>query len=105
LGGNIATGAYILVAILLLLFVVEFLETDTVATTGLGDCEGAGNATVCQSASTGSFLSAVLDIDITSIDGAPDIVNGFYLLLLGAALTVGVLLIVLGIASVPFGGG
>lgn len=103
--GNILAGGLLILFVLVVILLTAFIQQGTTEIDGFGRCDNDGNTTQCESGSTSSFAAAVGDVAITGIDGAPAIVNGLYLLIMGGALVLGVVLVVLGIVSVPFGGG
>lgn len=101
-GGNIAAGLSLILAALVITLIVAFIQTEGAQAEGeLPGC----SATACNDISITDFLLAIVDVSITGIQGAPTIVNALYLLTVGGAYIAGVILLVAGAASVPFGGG
>jgi hypothetical protein len=105
LGGNILAGGLLILFVLVITLLTAFVQEGTEELDGFARCDEEGNTTVCETSSTSSFASAVADVSISGLDGAPLIFNGLYLLVTGSMLVLGVVLIVLGIFSVAFGGG
>lgn len=84
------------------MFLVGFIEDGTTTTSGFARCDDKGNTTQCESVGTSGFLSAINNLDIISIEGAPGVVNALYALILGGLLVLGVVLIVSGfLPTVP----
>jgi hypothetical protein len=105
LGGNILAGGLMILFVLIVTLLTAFIQLGTEELQGFNRCDNDGNTTQCESGSTSSFASAVADVSVSGLDGAPAIFNGIYLLVMGSFLVLGVVLVVLGIVSVAFGGG
>lgn len=88
-GGNLAAGIGLLALVIITVFFVEYIESEGEQVNGApGD-------------DTADFVS----FDIGTIEDAPTIVNGVYVMLLGTALAAGIILVVAGIAGTLAGGG
>lgn len=84
---------------------VAFLQTGATDTFSPPGCTTGDNVTTCESVSKTSFIEAFFDVALTGLEGAPVIISALYVIVLGVLLIAGIVLIVLGAASVPFGGG
>lgn len=100
-GGNLAAGIGLLALVAVCGFLIEFIEDGTTqsAPGSSFDCDtGITFDIECSS----DFSD---NIDVGTIDGAPNWVNGIVLFALGLALAAGIILIVAGIIGTPLGGG
>jgi len=105
MGGNILSGALMVLSVLIVNLLVAFMISDSTTTDPIPGCQTSDNYTTCQSVSTTTFAHAFISASLGDLGDAPAIIGAAYALILGAILVIGVVLIVLGIASVPFGGG
>lgn len=102
MAGNIFAGAMIVLFVIIANLLTAFIQVGTTAQDGFTRCDDDGNVTVCESSGTGSFISAVADVTVSGLNGAPLIFNALYVLVLAGLLVVGVVLIVSGfIPTIP----
>lgn len=104
-GGNIAAGLGLVFIALIIHFLVAFMVSEgaTVNAPPAG-CTGSGNATTCNNATGTSFFQALLQVTFTGFSGVP-VVDGLYLLVVGGAFIIGVVLVAFGIVGSVFGSG
>jgi len=96
-GGNLAAGIGLLLLAGVVVFFVEYIESEgaTIQEQPSGDLDC---GVTCSSDFADSF-------DVGTIDGAPAIVNGIYLFVIGGMIVAGIILFIAGIVGTPLGGG
>lgn len=103
-GGNLAAGALIVLAILILNAFVAYLASGAIPATPSSACNSNGNTTTCGSGSPQSFLDTFFDVAVSGFSGVAAI-DGLYVFVVVGFLVVGFALIVAGIIGTPLGGG
>lgn len=102
--GNLAVGAGLVFAVLLLTALVAYLKDGVVPDSGAVGCDSQGNTTTCEGGSPQSFLDSFFDVAVNGFSGVA-VVDGFYVLIMAGILIIGFALIVAGIIGIPLGGG
>lgn len=89
-------GVLILLFVLVTAIIGGFIQSQTVTTSSLANCDADiyNDTTECQGTGTGSFLASVFDVAVTGFDDAPDIVNILWLTIMGILVVAAVIMII-----------
>lgn len=105
MGSKFLAGALILLTLIVIELVFTFINTGVVNPRTTNGCTTADNETVCGSVGQTNFYNSLKTTAVTGIDGAPDYVNTFWLIISAFVLALGIILMVLGVLGSVFGSG
>ena len=101
----LTTGGLIILYLLLVNAFAAYIQEETVPSFAEQVCSNGGeNTTVCRDSSETSFVSTVLDVSVSGIDGAPVWFNGFWVGINAFLLVLAIILIVSFFIGLFFGG-